>query len=360
MTRTFAFALAFSLVLPAAARAQRPALKRGLPTVASRPSCPAAPAPKQVTAEQRRAARDLAQRAQQSAILGDRPAARDQLRQAAALDPASPDLAYQLARAQESAGATDEARDEYCRFVALAPNAPEAAEARDHVASLSRSVQTTASDRIATPFREGIAAYEAGRIAQAEGLFTAAIGLQQDWAEAYYNRAETYAVRGQREQAIRDFQQYLRLKPEAEDRRAVISHINALRGGPLSPATALTFGLVIPGAGQMYTGRTLFGLVTLGAASGAVAYALKSDPVTETYEATGELPFGGGTYTYPATRTVTGHPHRTVGFAALGAIGVTSAIEAYIHARHLNAREGRVSATVVPSADGLALRVSLR
>jgi tetratricopeptide (TPR) repeat protein len=360
MTRTSSIAFALLLLVPIAATAQRPALKRGLPTVVDRPSCPAPPAPKQATEQQRRAARDLAQRAQQSAILGDRPAARDQLQQAVALDPASPDLAYQLARAQEAAGASNEAKSEYCRFVALAPSAPEAVEARERIASFSKSVQTATSDRIASPFRNGIAAYEAGRIAQAEGLFTAAIGLQPDWAEAYFNRAQTYAVRGQREQAIRDFQQYLRLKPEADDRGTVISRINALRGGPLSPATALTFGLVIPGAGQMYTGRTLFGLFTLGAASTAVAYALKSDPVTESYEATGELPFGGGTYTYPATRTVLGHPHRVVGYAGLGAIGITSAIEAYIYARHLNAREGRVSAAVVPAADGIALRLSLR
>lgn len=360
MTRASNFVLVVLLALPGAVIAQRPALKRGLPTITDRPSCPAAPAPKQATVQQRRAARDLAQRAQQSAILGDRTAARDQLRQAAALDPTSSDLAYQLARAQESAGATDEAKAEYCRFIALAPNAPEVAEARDRVASLSRSVQTAMSDRIAAPFRDGIAAYEAGRIAQAEGLFTAAIGLQPDWGDAYYNRAQTYAVRGMRDPAVRDLQQYLRLKPEADDRATVISRINALRGGPLSPAAALTFGLVIPGAGQMYTGRTLFGLVTLGAAAGAVAYALKSDPVTETYQATGELPFGGGTYTYPATRTVPGHPHRAVGFAALGAIGISSAVEAYVYARHLNAREGRVSAAIVPSVDGLALRVSLR
>ncbi|MEO6529224.1 MAG: tetratricopeptide repeat protein, partial [Gemmatimonadaceae bacterium] len=89
---------------------------------------------KSVTDLQRRTARDLAQRAQQSAILGDRTAARDQMTQAAALDPSNPDLAYQLARAQESAGAPDDAATEFCRFLALAPNAPEAAEARERVA----------------------------------------------------------------------------------------------------------------------------------------------------------------------------------------------------------------------------------
>ena len=347
--------------VPTAAGAQRTALKRGLPVVAARPSCKPVPIARPATELQRRTARDLAQRAQQSAILGDRTAARDQLRQAAALDPTNPDLAYQLARAQESAGAPDDAAAEYCRFLAIAaPNAPEAPEARDRVAALTRNVQSTASDRIVAPFRDGIAAFEASRFPQAQALFSAAIQLQPDWAEAYFNRALTYAARGNRELAVRDLQQYLRLKPEADDRTAVVTRINALRGGPLSPATALTFGIVIPGAGQMYTGRKLFGVVTLGAAAGALAYAVKTGPVLETYQATGELPFGGGTYTYPATRTVQGRPHMTVGLAGVGAIAVTSAVEAYIYARHFNAREQRVSAALVPWTDGLALRVSLR
>lgn len=347
-------------LLPVTAGAQRAALKRSLPVIAARSGCQARTAPKSATDAQRRAARELSQRAQQSAILGDRTAARDQLKQAAALDPADPDLAYQLARAQEAASSPDAAANEYCRFVSLAPNAPEAAEARDRIASLSRTVQTSTSERISAPFRDGIAAYESGRIAQAEGLFSAAIRLQPEWAEAYYNRAMTYAARGSRELAVSDLQQYLRLKPEADDRALVISRINALRSGPISPATALTFGIVIPGAGQLYTGRKLFGLATLGAAGVALAYAVKSDPVVESYVATGELPFGAGTYQYQDTRSVVGHPHVVPGLVGVGAIAFSSAIEAYLYARHLNAREGRVSALVLPSTDGLALRVSLR
>ena len=352
--------LVLLLAVPSAAGAQRTALKRGLPVVAAQPTCKAVPAARPGTELQRRTARNLAQRAQQSAILGDRTAARDQLRQAAALDPTNPDLAYQLARALESAGTPDNAVAEYCRFLALAPSSPESAEARDKVAAFTRTVQSSASDRIVKPFRDGITAFEAGRFAQAQGLFSTAIELQPDWAEPYFNRGLTYAARGTKELAIRDFQQYLRLKPEAEDRSAIVARINALRGAPLSPATALTFGIVIPGAGQMYTGRKLFGVVTLGAAAGALAYAVQKGPVVETYQATGELPFGGGTYTYPATRTVQGRPHMTVGLAGVGAIALTSAVEAFIYARRLNAREQRVSASLVPSTDGLALRVSLR
>jgi len=120
--------VAAELLLAVSAAAQgRAPLKRGLPAVAARPACAPLAAARAATPEQRRAARELAQRAQQSAILGDRNAARDQLRQAAAMDPTNPDLAYQLARAHDAVGAGDDAKTEYCRFVALAPTAPEAA-----------------------------------------------------------------------------------------------------------------------------------------------------------------------------------------------------------------------------------------
>ena len=108
------------------------------------------------TDSQRRAARDLAQRGQQAAILGDRVAALTQLREAAALDPADPDLAYQLARAHEGAGAAGDATLEYCRFLSLAPEAPEAAEVRERVAVLTAEAQERAAlaaraARAATP-----------------------------------------------------------------------------------------------------------------------------------------------------------------------------------------------------------------
>ncbi len=355
-------ALAAELLLADVAAGQgRAPLKRGLPAVATRQGCPPAAAARSVTAEQRRAARELAQRAQQSAILGDRNAARDQLRQAAAADPTNPDLAYQLARAQEAIGANDDARTEYCRFIGLAPTAPEAAEARDRVVALTRPTQTAASEKVTAPFRTGVAAYEAGRFAEAAIAFGSAISAQPDWADAYYDRALANAARGQRELAITDFQQYLRLRPEADDRQTVIARINGLRGGPLSPSAALGLGLVIPGAGQLYTGRKLFGFATLAVVGGTVAYALKSDPVTERYLVTTDLdPFGNPLPPYMATRRVVGRPYLAAGLAGAGAIAVSSAVEAFIYARRVNAREQRFSADLLPVSDGLALRLTLR
>ena len=338
----------------------RPPLKRGLPVVAPRAACTSGAPARAVTAQQRRQARELGQRAQQSAILGDRNAARDQLRQATLLDPANPELAYQLARAHEALGANDDAIGAYCRFLALAPNAPESAEVRERLTTLGRATQATVSERVLAPFRAGVTAYEAGRYAQAASAFGDAITLQPDWADAYYDRALANALRGDRARAITDLQQYLRLRPEAEDRGAVIARINSLRARPPSPTTALGLGLVIPGAGQMYTGRRVFGALTLAASGGALAYALKSGPVTKEFVVNPTDPFGNPLPPYVDTRTETGRPNLVTGLAAVGAIAGATAIEAFLHARRLNAGEQRFGASVVPVADGLALRVTLR
>jgi tetratricopeptide (TPR) repeat protein len=361
-SRAWPFALFLVAGWPTLAEGQsRAALKRGLPVIASRPACaaPAASA-RAVNDQQKRQARELAQRAQQSAILGDRAAARDQLSQATTLDPSNPELAYQHARAREALGATGDAAAEYCRFLALAPNAPEAAEARERVASLTRTTQAAVSEKILAPFRTGMSAYEAGRYAAAEAAFSSAIALQPDWAEAYYDRALANAARGRNEQAVVDLQQYLRLRPEAEDRAAVIRRISGLRGGPLSPSAAFGLGIIIPGAGQMYTGRRVFGVLTLAAAGGALAYGLKSGPVTKEFVVNPTDPFGNPLPPFIDTRTETGRPNLVPGLAAFGIIAGATAIEAFVHARHVNSSEQRFGASVMPFGDGLALRVTVR
>ena len=337
----------------------RPPLKRGPPVVAARPTCAPVAAARAGTPAQQRQAREMAQRAQQSAILGDRTAARDQLRHASVLDPTNSNLAYQLARAHDALGANDAATAEYCRFLALAPSAPESGEVRDRVAALTVNTQSTVSEKVMVPFRAGITAYEAGRYAQAETAFTSAIALQPDWADAYYDRALANAARGRREQAVADLQRYLRLRPEAEDRAAVIARINGLRGGPLSPTAALGLGLVIPGAGQMYTGRKVFGVLTLAAAGGALAYAVKPDPVTKEFVVNPTDPFGNPLPPFIDRRTETGRPHLVPGLAALGVIAGATAIEAFVHARRVNG-EQRFGAGLVPLSDGVAVRVTLR
>lgn len=240
----------------------------------TRGRCPVAPRVAAPTDSQRRAARELAQLGQQAAILGDRPAALDQLRRAAALDPSDPDLAYQLARASEASGVVADATREYCRLVALAPNSPEAAEARERVAVLA---------------------------------------------------------------------------PRPGSATRIVS---------FSPQRALSLGLIVPGAGQFYTGRPVRGALTFTAAGAAVACGMSRRAGLESVQETAVDPFGNP-YTYTTTRQVTNRPCLVPGFAAAGAIAIASALEAFNYSSRTN-EQGRLSLSVRPDRGALALHIAMR
>jgi len=348
--------------IPSVARTQSAvppsALKRAALTATARGSCPAVAAPHVPTNDQRRNARDLADRAQQAAIIGDSLSARDQLRQAVRLDPTDPDLAYRLARANETSGAVDDAVKEYCRFIALAPSAPESAEAREKVASLARPTLTEQARRAEVTFRTGIAAYERGQMIEAEAGFNAAISSQPTWADAYYDRALVLLRRGERDAASRDLEQYLRLKPEADDRARVVAQIESLRRGTPSPGGALALGLVIPGGGQFYTGRPVRGTLSLVAAGAALAFGLQQSTKTVTVQQTATDPFGNP-YTFSTTRLKTERPNLIPAALAAGAITIGGAIEAFVFANNARRAGSGLSLSVVPTRDALVVRLSL-
>jgi tetratricopeptide (TPR) repeat protein len=350
------------LLCPSIAAAQsivpKDMLKRSTLVATTRGTCPQASVPRAPTSDQRRQARDLAERGQQAAILGDSVSARDQLRQAAQLDPTDPDLAYRLARADETSGAADDAAKEYCRFIALAPAAPEAAEAREKIASLARPALSGQAVAAEATFRAGITAYERGQMVQAEAAFNAAIKNQPSWADAYYDRALVLVQRGQRDAAIRDFEQYLRLKPEADDRVLVVARIDNLRRSTVSPMNALALGIVIPGAGQFYTGRPVRGLVSLIAAGGALAFGVQQRTRTVTVQQSATDPFGNP-YTFTTTQLKTDRPNLVPGVAAAGAIAVGSAIEAYLFAHHAQDGGRRVALSVTPGGAAIAVGLTV-
>lgn len=336
MTATLTRAVLVIAILSGTAVAQRavPAkpLLSGAPPIATRASCAAQSTPAVPTAEQQRRARDLAQRGQQSAILGDRAAARDQLRQAATLDPTNADLAYQLARAEESAGSETDAARAYCRFIALAPDAPEATESRARLAQLMLSTRHADSLRAASAFARGIAAYERGQSDSANAAFTAALTLAPDWSIAYYDRGVVRDAMGRRADAASDFQQYLRLEPDAPSRARLAARIADLQQPPLSPGKALGLGLVIPGAGQFYTGRPVRGALTLLGTGVALACGMSERITNQSVQQTATDPFGNP-YTYTTTRRVSDHPCRAPGFTAAGVMALVSAIDAWRYAQ---------------------------
>ncbi len=335
MTAALVRAVLALAIVSGTAAAQRAApretLLQGAP-IATRAACVPQPTSPIPSAEQQRRARDLAQRGQQSAILGERAAARDQLRQAAALDPTNADLAYQLARAEESAGSEIEAVRAYCRFIALAPDAPEATESRARLAQLMLSTRHTDSLRAASSFAHGVAAYERGQSDSADAAFTAALALAPDWGIAYYDRGVVRDHMGRRADAASDFRQYLRLEPSAASRDQLAARIADLQQAPLSPGKALALGLVVPGAGQFYTGRPIRGALTLLGTGVALACGMNERVSTQSVQQTATDPFGNP-YTYTTTRRVADHPCRAPGFTAAGVMALVSAIDAWRYAR---------------------------
>lgn len=320
------------LVLASQTAPQREPLKGGQPPTASSTPCRSAADRVSPTDEQRREARDLAQRALEAALLGDSAAARDELRQAAALDPTDADLAYRLGRAHESVRASADAVVEYCRFLVLAPSASEAAEVRARVSALASAATDPRTAAIISAFQVGVEAYESGRMADAEVAFSTAIRGEPQWAEPYYNRAMTSLARGENEPAVRDLEQFLRLKPETDDRAAIVARIASLRRVTFSPRTALAASLVLPGAGQYYTRRPVRGVITSLGVGTALIIALVQQTTTSTVEQTGTDPFGNE-YTYTTTRRSRERPYAVPASVAAVAISVGSAIEAFKYAQ---------------------------
>jgi Tfp pilus assembly protein PilF len=314
---------------------------------------PACPVTRGVNAEpndaQRRQARDFAARSQQDAILGDSAAALTHLRDARRLDPTDPDIAYQLARGWENATTPDSAVVEYCRFLALAPRSADAGDARDRIAVLAKPTVDPIVEAVNTLFQQGLAAYDAGRMPDADARFTRALETQPAWADVYFNRAVTRLVENDREGAAGDFEVYLRLKPTADDRQLVSAQLPGLRRAKFSAAQALALGIFIPGAGQFYTNRPGWGTTILVAAGGLIGAALVPETKTETVRQSATDPFGNP-YTFTTTRRVTDHPLFIPGLAAAGAIALIGATEAYVFANNANAApSGRVSMIFVPA-----------
>jgi len=310
----------------------REPLKQGQLPAKSTTGCTPVTDPASPSDAQRRQARDLAQRALEAALLGDSATARDELRQAAALDRTDADLAYRLGRAHETVRASVDAVTEYCRFLALAPTAPEAAEVRARVSALAPPTADPRTAATTSIFQAGVAAYESGRLAEAEGAFTSTIRREPQWPEPYYDRALTLLARGAKEDAVRDFEQFLRLKPETDDRAAIVARIASLRHSVFVPSTALAVGLALPGAGQYYTRRPVRGVLTSVGVVAAVVVALIPRTTTQTIEQTGKDPFGND-YSFTTTRRTRERPFAVPAAIAAVGIAVGSAIDAFKYAQ---------------------------
>jgi Tfp pilus assembly protein PilF len=358
MRRRVWLPLLAALLPPLALRAQTPArskepLKQRPVVVRMRTACSESVVPAATPTElQRRSARDMAQRARESAILGDAAAELDQLRAAAGEDPTDAKLAYALARAYENAGVPSNAALEYCRFLSLASDDTAARDVRARVSTLVPPKADTVVTVAGTAFRRGADAYDKGEWANAEAFFTAVIQVDSTSADAHYDRALVRALRGEVEGAADDYERYLRLRPEAVDHNVVAQRVIQLRAQRLSALRALRLG-AIPGGGQFYTRRPVRGFLSLAGVGAAVAFAMIEKTTSRTTTQTASDPFGNA-YSYSVMTAHKGRPYLAAGLGSAGGIAVLSAIDAALYVRR--GHRPSISVSLAPNGNSLVVR----
>ncbi len=300
-------------------------------------------------------ARQLIADGQEAALQGEHAAARDAFFKAALRAPSNARVAYYLGREYEALDSATAAVREYCRYLTLSPNAPDGDEVRGRVVRLVPASELARVDEARANFRSGVALLERRQFAAAEAVFGAVATQLPTAGEAYYNRGLARAARGERAAAIGDFEKYLDLAPAATDRAAIRTASARLQDRVYSPGRALLSGIV-PGLGQMNTGRPLLGLAVLGAVAGAVYYGFLSQETIRVQQFTD--PFGNP---YSDSIPRTERPHFVVGAAGAGALWLGASIEAMAYARGTRARAEAIIDTSPgqPSRSGSAAQVAL-
>jgi tetratricopeptide (TPR) repeat protein len=278
-----------------------------------------------------------------AAILGDHYTAGALLSEAASLDPGNAVVAYRLARTYEERGEAELAATEYCRYLAIAPEASDSADVRQRIQVLASRAGEADRDELSAAMRAGLEAYQRRRYEAAILAFERALEIRPTWASAYFNRGAARLMLRRQDEAVTDFERYLELRPGAEDRGAVVAQIDSLRSRPTTPARirapapggVLLQGLVVPGLGQFATGRPLAGMLVLTGAAGAVYFALQESYVVRTR--IGVDPFGNP---YEFQDRTLERTHLVEGVSAGAALMIASAVEAYVHARGRRSRVG--------------------
>jgi tetratricopeptide (TPR) repeat protein len=307
--------------------AQQLTLKREVPPVAWS-GCPPLEDTAQPTSEERAEAARLATEATQAALLGDDDEAHRLLEQAVSLDPTSSELAYRLALTLEQRQRPREAVAAYCRYVQLDAAAPDATEVLDRLPELMASAGFSVPAAAADAFVRGVAAFDAGRLDEADVAFAQAWRSETAWGTPLYNRAVVRFAAGRSTAAVEDLRQYLELSPGAEDFHQVLDIIVSFHEGlqpRYSVGGAFVTGLLVPGLGHFTTGRPVVGALVLGSAGGALAAGFGvrrveiacASPVQD-----GECPPD------QVLGRSTERPYQMAGIAAAAAIGFLGALDA--------------------------------
>lgn len=277
--------------------------------------------------------RRLIEQGQEAAVQGEHAAARDAFTRAAELAPTNARIAYYLGREHEALRDRTAAVREYCRYLALAPNAPDAEEVRGRIVRIVPASDLSRVDAARASFRSGVTLLQRRQFRGADSVFAAIAGQLPYAPEVFYNRGLARAARGERRGAVEDLEKYLTLSPTANDRAAVLAAMTRLQERAYSPGQAFSSGLIVPGMGQMTTGRSVIGVAVLGAVAGAVAAAFISE---EQRDSVRFVDPNGQPYWTPVTRTE--YPNRAAGLGIAAGLWLGAAFEARSYAGRAQSR----------------------
>jgi tetratricopeptide (TPR) repeat protein len=303
------------------------------------------------SASQVEEAEALAAEANQSAILGDDERALELLRRAAGLDPTSASIRYRLGRLLEETREEDLAVSEYCRYLALTPEGPEADEVRDRI------------DRIAGPFElpAEVAGVNAAEARAREERAAEERAAEQRAAEQRAARERVEEEQAAREQEAREAaerrEEEREAAPGADAQEDAAAAGGSSRSGPIrpTPTTVLVTGILLPGMGHVYAGQPETGLVVLGAAAASVAAGLlyrRLEVHCFVVPVDGECPDG-----QERDRTES-RPLLAPGVGVAAAVTIGGAIHAYLQARDRPLGFAGLEPRVEP--DGRAVRAGFR
>ena len=297
--------------------------------------CPAPVAYTQPTPDDRAQAGQLASDAVQAVILGELLRAEELLVRATELDPASAELAYRRARVLEDLQRSTEAMAEYCRTLGIGADADGIADAQARLETLYEVIRARIPDAARGAFLSGVTMADLESWEESVAAFTMAMDAAPDWPPPIYNRAVVLERLGRITESLADYRRYLELTPSDIDPvvAAVTERIGMLEGlvalPTPSPSGALTLGVVFPGMGQYYSGRSRTGTIVLAAAAGAVATGFLFKKVTVTCL----NPTSGDCAPDDIVRESTSRPYLGPAIGAAVAVTVIGAIEAFIRAR---------------------------
>ena len=220
----------------------------------------------------------LIDEATQAMILGELDRATELLTQALEAEPCAAEAAYLRGRMAAQTRGARPAAEWFCRYLAIDPSGPYATEA---ARGLEQAVQEGAASDLRDRFAAGVTSFRRDSTRAAENRFTTVLD-RHPVPEAFYNRGLARVALGRHAGAMADLRRYLELRPTAGDRSAVAAALETLATSRArrSPATTLALGMLLPGAGHYYTGRTGYGLIITGLVGGAAAAGLLYERTT--------------------------------------------------------------------------------